>query len=315
MNRVGSGTLAIAFAGLVVLSGSVLSGSVLSCSALIDPDRDALKVEAGAGTGGGAASGAPGTCDPNTCDDNNACTIDGCGDDGQCQHVAPDEDGDGFTAARREGATCDGDDCNDASDRIFPNASEACDGEDNDCDGAIDDNCLGDTCGAPYEVVLAPADDPETLIAEVAGNFSFFSNSTSFCDEEAAPDAIFAVTNTGGPARLTVEQDSSADASVPLAISATRSIEPDCGKWRGCAASDPVERFQRFIASNATIYVVVAPQRSEDAEGPFRAVFSLRRLESPSAAVFSRYPSRVAGARMLHPMLVNWKPCCSSTAS
>ena len=42
-----------------------------------------------------------------------------------------DADGDGHVAAE---------DCNDADASIFPGAQEVCDGQDNDCDGRVDDD-------------------------------------------------------------------------------------------------------------------------------------------------------------------------------
>jgi len=59
-----------------------------------------------------------------------------------------DGDGDGFgddatevvqCIAPDDGYVLDGGDCDDAASTTFPGASELCDGEDNDCDGAVDD--------------------------------------------------------------------------------------------------------------------------------------------------------------------------------
>lgn len=47
-----------------------------------------------------------------------------------------DEDMDGSPAA-----SCGGDDCRDDDPLVLPNRPEACDGADNDCDGAIDERC------------------------------------------------------------------------------------------------------------------------------------------------------------------------------
>jgi len=60
----------------------------------------------------------------------------------------PDEDGDGFGDPNNPVTVCDpeagliedGSDCDDANDAIHPDAEEVCDGIDNDCDAAIDED-------------------------------------------------------------------------------------------------------------------------------------------------------------------------------
>jgi len=100
--------------------------------------------------------------DPVNCDDGDDCTIDTCVEEfvcvvnpASCSHefdtnnpncntACFDTDGDGF-----EGAACGGTDCNDFDANIFPGAPELCDGEDNNCDGTIDENfVLGGPCGS-----------------------------------------------------------------------------------------------------------------------------------------------------------------------
>src|SRR5690606_2222378 len=51
-----------------------------------------------------------------------------------CAAGCADSDGDGYPDR-----SCGGADCADASAETFPGATEACDGIDNDCDGAIDE--------------------------------------------------------------------------------------------------------------------------------------------------------------------------------
>ena len=57
----------------------------------------------------------------------------GCDDGGTKSDVAPDDDLDG------DGFSVDAGDCDDADALVFPGASEACDGVDNNCDGAVDE--------------------------------------------------------------------------------------------------------------------------------------------------------------------------------
>jgi hypothetical protein len=72
---------------------------------------------------------------------------DGDVDEGVLIDIYDDEDGDGFGAgdvARQacepgDGEADNADDCDDASDRVHPDASERCDEVDNDCDGLVDD--------------------------------------------------------------------------------------------------------------------------------------------------------------------------------
>lgn len=66
----------------------------------------------------------------------------GCLDD---DGVPRDDDGDGYDACTR--------DCDDGDDAVHPGAQEACDGIDNNCDGAIDDRATCD-CLTDGELVL-----------------------------------------------------------------------------------------------------------------------------------------------------------------
>jgi Putative metal-binding motif len=69
------------------------------------------------------------------CDEvTNACATD-------CDLNGGDADGDGFVST-----DCGGDDCNDAALAAYPGAVELCDGLDNDCNAAVDDNFAQFSC-------------------------------------------------------------------------------------------------------------------------------------------------------------------------
>lgn len=58
------------------------------------------------------------------------------GDDPDCASSCTDDDDDGFSI---EGNSCGAIDCNDSNPAIHPDAAEVCDGDDNNCDGNVDE--------------------------------------------------------------------------------------------------------------------------------------------------------------------------------
>ena len=77
---------------------------------------------------------------PPNCDDNNEATDDSCDESIRgCRHLCLDQDGDGHFSD-----TCDGDDCDDGDEGIYPGAPERCNGLDDDCDTVVEEDMDGD---------------------------------------------------------------------------------------------------------------------------------------------------------------------------
>jgi hypothetical protein len=92
----------------------------------------------------------------------------GDGDDGAADasewHVDADLDGFGsptvstVACSAPSGLVDNGNDCDDATDMTYPFATEVCDGADNDCDGELDEDVLGDAAICAGETCAAISD-------------------------------------------------------------------------------------------------------------------------------------------------------------
>ncbi|GDX78606.1 hypothetical protein LBMAG42_04170 [Deltaproteobacteria bacterium] len=155
--------------------GEIDDGSTNSTVFYLDADGDgfgdpAQPLSACAAPEGYVASA--GDCDDHDVAYNPDAAEDGCADpndyncDGSVGYA--DSDGDGIAACE---------DCDDADDEIFPGAVEVCNGVDDDCSGAIDDNAVdaltfyedADTDGFGTDVTLVACEQPAGY-AEYSGD-------------------------------------------------------------------------------------------------------------------------------------------------
>jgi lysophospholipase L1-like esterase len=80
-----------------------------------------------------------------------------------------DLDADGYKADSRR---CKGNDCDDSDPEVYPDATEICDGIDNNCDDQVDEGC------SSYPGSMAAAGDSITLAYNADGNSTLFGGQT-----------------------------------------------------------------------------------------------------------------------------------------
>lgn len=192
-----------------------------NCDGLTDEDSSAdasLWYPDSDGDGWGIPDGAVESCSPpigyaanvGDCNDedpgyNPAATEDNCGDsnDYNCDGSVAyeDQDNDTFAACQE---------CNDASATSYPGATEVCDGEDNNCDGSIDEGTLNtyfqDADGDGFGVA--------TQTAEGCTAPSGFVDNSADCNDTsngAYPDATERCDNLDNNCDGDIDEDGSAD--------------------------------------------------------------------------------------------------------
>lgn len=107
-----------------------------------------------------------------------------------------------------DGAVAAADDCDDANPMVFPEASETCDGMDNDCDGQADeevtltwyldgdgdgygtDRTTVEACEAPPGFVTFPGDCDDAAIEANPGGFESCDGIDNDCDRNIDEDAV-----------------------------------------------------------------------------------------------------------------------------
>ncbi len=124
-----------ALLAVLLLSGASCEGGGGAAAGAGGTGRDAgPPADAADATGGPAPDGRLDPCRDVSCPRGARCLA------GECVDLYADEDGDGVSVLE---------DCNDRDPGVHPGAPDGCDGKDNDCDGATDEDLDGDGDGVP----------------------------------------------------------------------------------------------------------------------------------------------------------------------
>jgi large repetitive protein len=231
------------------------SGVVGTSTYYRDRDGDGYGLSSSSSSACTAPSGY--VTDATDCDDGDAGIHPGAtevcdGDDNDCDGLTDDDDpgvtgtstwyrdndSDGYGDITRSTAACaaprgyiaDSSDCDDYSAAVHPGATETCDGDDNDCDGLIDDDDSGVT-GTTTLYADSDGDgygDPATSIVACSGSSGWVSNSSDCYDGNA--DA-----NPAQAGYFTTDRgDGSYDYDCNGVNDAQYTSAGSCGGWPAC---------------------------------------------------------------------------------
>lgn len=102
------------------------------------------------------------------CDDGVACTQDICNPDGSCSNPPADADADGSNACE---------DCDDSDPSVYPGAPEVCDGKDNNCNAACDEDLyVAEVCATVQRGLFGEVADSDIGLSYptwAAGDYPF----------------------------------------------------------------------------------------------------------------------------------------------
>jgi hypothetical protein len=175
----------------------------------------------------------------------------------------PDLDGDGPTSSE-----CGGKDCDDSDPEVRPGAAERCNGEDDDCNGAIDDGDLRSVCGGGSCVNGVCVPEPDAGPPDAPPEASADSADAPEPAEDSGPPAPDAPPDAGD-----------ADAPAPVVPAVTFQPVESVVLRGGCAIGAPASPSRSAplgAASGAALLLMVAACRSR--RGPRAAA---RRWNGP----------------------------------
>lgn len=214
-------------------TGCQVSGAACAAGQFCDEVHDACTEPCGAEMDADGDGSLAVACGGDDCDDGDplrspsqteVCDAAGVDEDCDTSTVGTrDADGDGYVDAAccntlSSGAAQCGPDCADGAPSVHPNVPEACNGLDDECDGAVDEglgattyyvDCDGDLFGTAVSASLVACSPPTTPPAECSTASARWSDAAGDCDDHdarrqracgacAAVDMLVVTDNSGG---------------------------------------------------------------------------------------------------------------------